>query len=763
MRGKSLRARIISNVALLAALSILSSGEVARAADFTNVTGTLWTPGVSGTPDVWGDYNNDGYPDMFAPDALYTNNTTGGFTKTTPWALDPNWSYLTLGDYDNDNDLDVFSLTEGSSVSLYTNKGTMGGVHQGWDNHSTTNASGNPSFITSTPRANLVLPPITKGSATWADLNDDGYLDIYLTGWCNPWEGAPDDDIIYMSNANPTNMQFDMTWKASDASANAHGKGVTTLDFNRDGKLDIYTSNYWLTPNYLWRNDGFNGSTGLTAVGGVAANGGHTQGSAVGDFDNDGDFDIFVANFAHPVNPTATFLENQGSPGDYNFTDTSLRGVVQIEPLHAGAVGDYDNDGHLDLYVTTIGGYAESGQTKLYHNDGDGTFTEVTSGPGVALRHLGVGPTASWADYDGDGFLDIVADSKLWKNPGTAEAGWANNDFVKVKLEGGDYGVDGSAIGAQVIINVPGLGKISRQVEAQTGNLGMANDQTLHFGLGNYSGSTVDLEIFWPNGTFQSVTGVAINQTLPYTVQIQAPPTVYADNFDSYADGTNLGDTPNWAPLNTGEGNRDLKITKTAGDGEVKWNNWGYPADYAADGAYCVAASQAGEPYARVQVDYLMTTSSDPGFNWGRIGLNGDPATAGKYGGDNSYNLTIMDSDGGFYMMTGDSNRLYTDPLSPVAGQWYTLILEADYSVADQVTLTGTIKLKDGDIIGQHTVIDTTLLYSGGYAFIQLNDFPWQIDQGLRLDNFYLEYTPEPATLGLLLLGALTLLRRRRK
>ena len=459
----------------------------ASAADFTQVMTTGST--------AWGDWNNDGWSDMFGSGSVYTNNQAGGFSYGNHSAS----GYLSLGDYNNDGWLDVMGYKPGEAgneVTLATNNsGTS------WTNNSS-------KFL---PASEY---PYIGRAATWGDFTGDGYLDAYLSGWCNPWLGAPEDDVIYISDAGNT---FSQTWKSSNAASNRHGRGVTTVDYNRDAKLDIYVSNYWMTANYLWKNNGFNGTSGLATVGGTVADTGHGFGSAIGDFNNDGYFDIYISNFTHAGNPPSRFVQNQGPGSGYSFINRDGRGINHYTSgdtaLGSAAAADFDNDGDLDLFLASMGGYgSRSGLTRLYRNDGnsgDGfpTFTEVDYG----LQSIGEGDTAAWGDYDGDGFLDLLAAGKLWKNPGAAN--WSGNHYLKVKLVGGDGVnglVNGSAIGAQVTIDVPGLGKVSRQVEGNTGQ-GNQNDLTLHFGLGTYS-DPVDLEIFWPDGTEQTITGVAVDQ-----------------------------------------------------------------------------------------------------------------------------------------------------------------------------------------------------------------------------------------------------------
>ena len=163
------------------------------------------------------------------------------------------------------------------------------------------------------------------------------------------------------------------------------------------------------------------------------------------------------------------------------------------------------------LYVVQFGG----GIDRLYRNDGDWAFTDVTAQFG--LTKLGATYQAAWADYDNDGYLDLITNAKLFRNPG------GTNHWLKVKLRGGSTPkatVNAAAIGAQLRIKVPGLGTISRQVEGATGE-GNQNDLTLHFGLGSYEGK-LTLQILWPNGSTQTVKNVAADQTITIHFSFQS-------------------------------------------------------------------------------------------------------------------------------------------------------------------------------------------------------------------------------------------------
>ena len=471
----------------------------------------------------WGDYNNDGFSDMFGNTQLYTNNGDGTFTFTTPF-ISPYGGQATLGDYNNDGLLDHFSLGTYNGGYLYLNNGD-----ETW------------TFRPDLTSWTFYDTPRNSSGQTCVDLNGDGYLDTYMTGWWD-YDQLTSADVIFTSEADGVS---DPCWRKTwDEIPYRHCKGVTPCDFDEDGDQDLYVSGYWTNLGHLWRNDGFDGAAGLTDVTlsyGASDGPGHTQGSCWADFDNDGHFDLFIANFAHLGNPTARFMESQGEP-DYHFTDKGLCGITQVEPLSCGIAGDYDNDGDVDILITVSGGYSWT-TIMMYRNNGDWTFTDITA----AVGFDGQGPhdVAAWGDYDNDGYLDLIANDQLWRNPG------GDNHWLKVKLLGGPHEdglVNGAAIGAQVRIDVPGLGALVRQVEGNTGQLGCQNDITMHFGLGTHT-DPVDLNIVWPNGYEQTVYGVAVDQAI--TVQLEPPVTIplcwdYLTQCHGDTDGDGDVDTVDW-------------------------------------------------------------------------------------------------------------------------------------------------------------------------------------------------------------------------
>jgi len=187
-------------------------------------------------------------------------------------------------------------------------------------------------------------------------------------------------------------------------------------------------------------------------------------------------------------------------------------GLAQVMNLPAGAWGDYDNDGYLDLIVVPY-----SGQSVLYHNHGDGTFTSVDVGSPIRDGDRRMGP--SWVDYDNDGFLDLFitcgdaqsTQNLLYRNNGNS------NHWLKVKLTG--TASNRSAIGAKVLVNATSGGQSlwqMREISGNSGASGGAGGLLAHFGLGD--ATNLDLvRIEWPSGLVQELRDVAPNQFLTIT------------------------------------------------------------------------------------------------------------------------------------------------------------------------------------------------------------------------------------------------------
>ncbi len=469
--------RNITLAVLLALSAWLSAGAAADGVVFQDQTAELGLQGMANAAACWVDVDNDGCPDLCEAGGIWKNNWGLGFTK-----LAPGLGCVVAADFDNDGWVDLFSWY---SLKVYRNEG------------------GKAFTEVALPE----LPKCASRGACWGDFDSDGWVDLYVGGYEDWNAGITYPDMVLR---NEQGQGFKLVWSEERYRA----RGVTGCDFDQDGDLDVYVSNYRLQPNVLWRNDGTGKLEDVTTAYNALATspefgGGHSIGAAWGDFDDDGLMDLFAGNFAHVDGrgdqPKSRFLRNLGPEQGYVLEDRGTCGVFYQESYATPAAGDYDNDGDLDLFFTTVYAGASFGKPNnpvLFRNDGGFVFADGTA----AAKLEGLEPTyqAAWADFDRDGDLDLATAGKLFVNQGTAGRHW-----LGVRLFGDGKTVNRSAIGAQVRVKL-GDRTLTRQVEAGTGE-GNQNDLTLHFGLGVETGP-VALEIVWPGGKVQTVERVGVDR-----------------------------------------------------------------------------------------------------------------------------------------------------------------------------------------------------------------------------------------------------------
>jgi hypothetical protein len=448
----------------------LQAAFAAFSAEWVDVTsGPLGDMG-NGRGVAWGDYDNDGDLDLYLSNyggayanKLFRNDGNDLFVDATSGPLgDPgNGMSVVWGDYDNDGDLDLYLANYGSANKLFRNDG--GGVF---------------TDVTSGP-----LGDAGNGmGVAWGDYDNDGDLDIYLSncGQANKLFRNVGGGIFVDATSGPL----------GDAGC---GSGVAWGDYDNDGDLDLYLANYDNTGNKLFRNDGNGVFVDVTS--GPLGGPGFCTGVAWGDYDNDGDLDLYIANYGSAGN---RLLRNDGGGVFSDVTSGPLSGPQNSTSV---AWGDYDNDGDLDLYVGA-GGYPK----KLLRNDGSGVFVDATSGPlGEASSTQGV----AWGDCDNDGDLDLYVSNYGYANRLFLNQVGSKNNWLHVDLVGTVS--NKSAIGARVRVRSGGISQI-REISGSSGFLGQ-NSLTAAFGLG--SATRVDtLEIRWPSGIVQRCTAVPIDKLL---------------------------------------------------------------------------------------------------------------------------------------------------------------------------------------------------------------------------------------------------------
>lgn len=443
---------------------------------FTRVTGSPVTAergeAIAG---AWGDYDRDGDLDLFVTNvrgqrnALYRNDGAGTFTRVTdvtPVTEVGEYGGTGWGDFNNDGWIDLFATDFYRGTWVYPNLG--GGQF------------GTPTLLTSHTGA------VAAMAGSWADYNKDGLLDLFVA-----YGGGLNNATDELYQQQPGGGFAPVT-EGVIVNSPGYSMGSAWSDYDNDGWPDLYVANGWLEQDLFFHNQGGTNFSTIVAAP-FSAESGPSGAVAWGDFDNDGDQDLFVG---FGGNDRSILYRNDGPAGFVKVTDAG----IGLEPsLGVGAVwGDYDNDGWLDLYQSN-----RDQANTLYHNLGNGRFEKVTDNPAVTDVKASNG--ATWGDYDGDGFLDLfVANwdnqtSDLYHNVGNG------NHWLKVRLVGTKSNKSG--IGAKVRVKATIGGRSFWQLrEINTGDGLGAPELAAHFGLGN--ASTVEvIRVEWPSGTVDEMTG----------------------------------------------------------------------------------------------------------------------------------------------------------------------------------------------------------------------------------------------------------------
>src|SRR5216684_1115752 len=483
------------------------------------------------------DYDNDGWMDLFvlcgtrlggapagATNRLYKNNRDGTFTDVTEKAglHSLGWACgVCIGDYNNDGFDDIFCSNFGQNA-LYRN-------------------NGDGTFTDVTKAAGLWNDqPRWGAGCSFLDYNRDGHLDLFVSNYvrfslehgpvpgesvnCN-WKGIPVEcgprglptgrHSLYRNNGEGTFT--DVSQQAGIATATeSYGMTVVTADFDEDGWPDIFVA-CDSTPSLLFMNnhDGTFREEGVTR--GVALSDDGVEqagmGVGVGDYDLDGHLDLFKTHFADDANG---LYRNDGK-GSFDDVTRPAHLAVETRFICWGAgIVDLDNDGYPDLFMVTgnvypeierkLPQYANKNPRVVFRNLGNGTFEELIEEAGPGVAAAHCSRGCAFGDFDNDGDIDILI-VNLSEAPSLLRNDLkAKQNWIKVKLEG--VKSNRSAIGARVLVRYGG--KVQAQAVLSQASFYSCNDPRLHFGLGTET--TADLTVRWTNGTTETIPNVAADQ-----------------------------------------------------------------------------------------------------------------------------------------------------------------------------------------------------------------------------------------------------------
>jgi hypothetical protein len=504
-----------------------------------------WIIETTGCGIAFFDYDNDGWLDIFMVNGttlagfpkgrepinhLYHNNRDGTFTDITEKArlVRSGWGQgVCVGDYDNDGFDDLFVTYWGQSVLYHNN--------------------GDGTFTDVTEKAGLVqkgsLPTRWNTGCCFVDHDRDGHLDLFVANYVDldlaktpaagsgrfcQWKGIPvmcgprglpsGTNLLYHNNGDGTFA--DVSDKSGVSRPLGHyGFTALTGDFDNDGWPDIYVA-CDSTASILYRNNRDGTFTDIAVAAGCALSEDGVEqagmGASAGDYDCDGQLDIFKTNFS---DDTSTLYHNNG---DRTFTDATLAAGMGINTRYLGwgcGFVDVDNDSWLDVFLANGHVYPELEKSGLdvpfrepkvlYRNLRNGRFEDISSraGSGVTMPRSSRG--VAFGDFDNDGDVDIVVNN-MGSPPTLLRNDSANgNRWLKIKTIGTRS--NRSGVGARLRVVV---GSHSQIDEVRSGGSYMSqSDLRVHFGMGPATKAD-SIEVRWPSGQIDTLRDVETNQVV---------------------------------------------------------------------------------------------------------------------------------------------------------------------------------------------------------------------------------------------------------
>jgi enediyne biosynthesis protein E4 len=501
----------------------------------SGAAGKKYLPETLGSGGAFLDADNDGWQDIFLVNsrnwpgqsgtpsypALYRNNRNGTFTDITQQAglaVEMYGLGVSAADYDNDGRTDIYVTGLGPN-RLFHN-------------------TGSGKFEDVTARAGVGDPGFSA-SAAWFDYDSDGKLDLFVTNYvewtletdryctldgksksyCTPESYKGQSPTLYRNRGNGTFEN--VTRKAGLYDPSSKGLGVALIDYNNDGRLDLFAAND-TQPNRLYQNTGKGTFTDVGVSAGVAFNEAGVARAGMGtdaaDYDGSGRQSLVVGNFS---NEMMALYSNEGTGLFMDQAPGSTIGKAsQLTLTFACFFFDFDLDGLLDIFaanghvaddISTVQpriAYAEPAH--LFRNAGSKKFDEVTAKSGAALSQRVVARGAAYGDYDNDGDLDLLittnnGPARLLRNDGGNQ-----NHAVRIRAIGTTSNRD--AIGAKVRVVLDDGSALWRMVKTGSSYCSQS-ELPVTIGLGART-AIKSVEVTWPTGRKETVTGVRADEAI---------------------------------------------------------------------------------------------------------------------------------------------------------------------------------------------------------------------------------------------------------
>ncbi len=507
-----------------------------------------------GSGAAFADYDKDGHVDLYVVNnpgpfnakvtkaspgnVLYRNNGDGTFADVTEEAGAGDRGYgmgCVFGDYDNDGDLDLYVTNYGPNV-LYRN-------------------NGDGTFTDVTTEARVGDTRWGTG-AVFGDYDNDGDLDLYVPNYIehdldklaeaqkvsmqygqsvprilNPHSFEPQDNVLYRNNGDGTFT--DVTAELGVESYGGRSLQAIFTDFDLDGDLELYVAND-LSPNFLYRNNG-DGTFADVSDASWAADFRGSMGLATGDYDGDGDLDLFISHWIEQENALYSNLwKEEKAIGEKSSKAGEVQSIHLVDDSYGASLGeeslkyvgwgtdlfDYDNDGDLDIFVANghTFQYLDNydllipQKDQLFRYDGDGVFADASAATGVAALPYRVGRGVAFGDYDSDGDVDIFIVNNHDRAVLLRNEGGNRNNWLHIKLIGTKGNRD--AVGSRIRLKAGDRIQL-REINAGASYLSF-NSLTAEFGLAQET--TVDwIEVVWLGGDTERFTGIGVNQRVVLT------------------------------------------------------------------------------------------------------------------------------------------------------------------------------------------------------------------------------------------------------